>query len=86
MSSIKQSKTKAKKAAYFTSNSAGYNFLAQSFKQYNETDGVEGINPSLTDRKDINNIFDRYSVFQAYSKELFPHRFLALASTKVPNL
>ena len=79
MSSIKESKTKPKKAAYFTSNSAGYNFLAHAFKQYNQTDGVEGINPFLTDRKDINDIFDRYSVFQAYSKDSFPHRFLSLA-------
>ena len=68
-----------KKPKYFTSNSPAYLFLAESFKQYSESGGTTGINPFITEKREIDSVYEKYSVFRDYSKSTFPNRFRALA-------
>ena len=78
-SSSKGQKTKSK-AEYFSKGSEGYTFLADSFKRFGESNGTQGIDPFISDRKRIYDIYDRYAVFSKYSRPQFPQRFTALAS------
>ena len=72
-------KRPTKKTKYFTTNSPAYLFLADSFKQYSESGGTTGINPFITEKRDIDDVYEKFSVFRDYSKSTFPNRFRALA-------
>lgn len=71
-----------KKKEYFSSGSDGYNFLDEQFNLYNQSGGRSGINPGISEKKDIDEIYNKYAVFQDYSKSTFPLRFKSLASQK----
>ena len=68
-----------KKPKYFTNKSAGYIFLAENFKKFNNSEGKAGIDPFISEKCQIEDIYDKYSIFQNYSKETFPKRFRSLA-------
>ena len=68
-----------KKPKYFTDKSAGYIFLAENFKKFNNSEGKAGIDPFISEKRQIEEIYDKYSIFQNYSKETFPKRFRSLA-------
>ena len=71
--------TLQKKPKYFTAKSEGYIFLANSFKQFHQSGGLSGIDPSTSDKKDIDEIYEKFSIFREYSKSSFPQRFRSLA-------
>ena len=60
----------------WSNNCEGKKFLIQQFKLHTETKGKEGINPSLSAKADIKEIYDSFEVFQNYSKNTFPHNFI----------
>ena len=71
--------TNSKKNKYFTPQSEGAIFLAKSFKQFLESDGTAGIDPFTAEKKEIDEIYEKFSIFQQYSKSQFPQRFRSLA-------
>ena len=73
-----------KRKTYWTDKTRSYQFLSDQFDLFLKTDGAKGIDPTITERKKINDIFEKFSVFskEDISQKQFPDNFKKLASDK----
>ena len=77
MASSAKPKTRQK---YFTDRSPGYQYLANAFEEFDNTKGKSGIDYKLRDKKDIDSVYQKYSIFHEYSDKCFPDNFRNLSN------